>query len=254
MKDSAIEWTDHTFIPWEGCSKVSPGCAHCYAENRLATRFKRVGWGPGAPRRRTSEDNWKQPLKWDRIYRGVGRRSRVFTNSAGDVFDREVPDPWRWDLIHLIDATPNLTWQLLTKRPEGAAWWKSVWRGEFQEALARSWIGISVEDQTWAERRLPWLRALGAFDVRFLSVEPMLGPIDLGKWLDHVDWVICGGESGAGARRLDPAWVKNLRDQCESRGVPFFFKQWGGVRKRENGRLLEGKEYNQFPYRPRLAA
>lgn len=274
MKNSNIEWTDHTFNPWEGCTKVSPGCAHCYAEARDVRVTGGKHWGKGAPRRRTSEANWKQPLKWDRDARGEGpatlecpscgvrwhdcacgfaqRKPRVFCASLADWLDDEVPIDWLADLLDLIDRTPNLDWLLLTKRPEN-------WLGRMEEAgegfygldhtgggVARQWLkgyapsnvwlGTTVEDQTRADVRMPVLLSIPA-DVRFLSCEPLLGPVELSLEdtktpaqpgpVQGIHWVICGGESGAMARPMHPAWAKSLRDQCAAAGVAFFFKQWG---------------------------
>jgi protein gp37 len=250
-ENSNIEWCDHTFNPWVGCTKVSPGCDHCYAEGwaKRAGRAAGVTWG--GERRRTSPKNWLQPLRWNTQAKLKGRRFRVFCASLADVFDNQVPPEWREDLFALIRATPQLDWLLLTKRignapamiqqaianfdigytPAFAAWpWPNVW------------IGATVTDQAETDRDIPKLRQVHAA-VRFLSIEPLLGPVDLfteatigaranvadvrlagEAW---VDWVIVGGESGPGARPMHPDWARNLRDQCATAGVPFLFKQWG---------------------------
>ena len=243
-QNTKIEWADHTFNPWEGCQKVGPGCDNCYAEARNS-RFNGgtpVNWGPGAPRRRTSAANWAQPLRWnanaDKFHTQHGRRQRVFCASLADVFDNEVDPQWRADLFELVEQTPNLDWLLLTKRIGNALamvqtgrWFPSHW--------PNVWLGATVVNQEEADRDISKLLAVPAA-VRFLSIEPMLGPVDLSRWLEPagldtdlglsnpgIDWVICGGESGPKARPMHPDWVRSLRDQCQAEGVPFFFKQWG---------------------------
>ncbi len=262
--DSKIEWCDHTFNPWVGCAKISPACTNCYAEG-WAKRTGQAGLWRGE-RRRTSVANWREPLKWDRAAaaeeKDTGKAStmRVFCASLADVFEsHEAIDPqWRTDLWELIARTPFLTWLLLTKRPENVrsmvpSHWLTDWP-------ARVWLGTTVEDQARADERIPHLLRCPA-KVRFLSCEPLLGPLDLrlqkcsscagtgeiegddctqcdgrGAWqmgpgdysLPHmIDWVIAGGESGPKARPTHPDWARSLRDQCDAAGVPFFFKQWG---------------------------
>jgi protein gp37 len=228
-KDSAIEWTDHTFNPWWGCVKVSPGCNHCYAE----TWAKRVGqqvWGNGNDRRFFTDKHWREPLKWNKEAQEVGRRKRVFCASMADVFElRSELDSWRDRLWSLIGETPALDWLLLTKRPqniESMAPWATDWPDNV-------WIGTTVEDQTRAEERLPFLLKHPA-KCRFLSCEPLLGPVDLSSWiregndnLYRINWVIAGGESGHNARPMLPRWARLLRDQCFEGSIPFHFKQWG---------------------------
>ena len=267
-ENTKIEWCDHTFNPWEGCQKAGPGCDNCYAEARNA-RFsggQAINWGPGAPRRRTSEDNWGKPTKWQakapEFMAQHGRRQRVFCSSLADVFDNAVSVQWRISLMRLILETPDLDWLLLTKRIGNATEMLDV---AFRGALAQRerwadvipanvWIGATVCNQAEADRDIPKLLATPA-RVRFLSIEPMLGPIDLGlrcenssndivmdpetgafeccKACDYtgignaIDWVICGGESGSGARPMHPDWARSLRDQCAAAAVPFLFKQWG---------------------------
>lgn len=267
-ENTKIEWADHTFNPWEGCQKVGPGCDHCYAEARNA-RFgggQAINWGPGAPRRRTSASNWAKPQRWNaghaEFFAQHGRRQRVFCASLADVFDNAVPDQWRADLFTLISETPHLDWLLLTKRVGNVArmlpvWWEdpAAWPGG-AGAHANVWLGITVVNQAEADRDIPKLLAVPA-RVRFLSIEPLLGPINLADmevdqgaaYLDpltywsaeemtemwgvptpehnRIDWVICGGESGPQARPMHPDWARSLRDQCDGAGVPFLFKQWG---------------------------
>ena len=222
--NSKIEWTDHTFNPWWGCTKVSTACANCYAE----TWSKRTGfkiWGQKAPRRFLSESYWQQPYKWNQTAKKSGRSSRVFCASMADVFEfRADLTPWRKRLWTLISKTPNLDWLLLTKRPHRVR--RLVpWRDEWP---ANVWIGATVETQAWAEKRIPYLAELPA-RVRFLSCEPLRGRVNLEPWLNEgiINWVIAGGESGPNARPSEPIWFRNLRDQCRRKHIPFHFKQWG---------------------------
>src|SRR5205814_1444289 len=175
------------------------------------------------PRVRTGANYWNQPIIWNRHYTALGIRERVFCSSLGDVFDEEVPDPWRDDLFALIRCCPNLDWQLLTKRPIKmhdylchSSWWMNG-------PPSNIWLGVSVEDQPRADQRIPFLIDTPA-RVRFLSCEPLLEPLQLD--LQGIHWVIVGGESGPGARPMHPEWARRLRGQCKLAGVPFFFKQW----------------------------
>lgn len=242
-ENSKIEWTDHTFNPWEGCQKVGPGCDHCYAENRNA-RFaggQAINWGPGAPRRRTSVSNWKLPLRWNAQAEAFqaqhGRRQRVFCASLADVFDNAVSREWRDDLAALILDTADLDWLLLTKRIGNAG----AMLGEMflDGPPANVWLGATVVNQAEADRDILKLLRIPA-SVRFLSMEPLLGPVsfeglfanpsniaDGTNALEELDWVIVGGESGPGARPMHPDWALSLRDQCEAVGTAFMFKQWG---------------------------
>ena len=180
--NTSIEWCDHTFNPWEGCQKVSPGCDHCYAETRNA-RYNgtAINWGPGAPRRRTSAANWRKPLKWNREAEAFmakhGRRQRVFCASLADVFDNAVDPQWRADLFFLIEQTPNLDWLLLTKRIGNVPNMLPV-PFDFAKLYPNVWLGITVVNQEEADRDIPKLLAINAC-VRFLSMEPLLGHIDL---------------------------------------------------------------------------
>lgn len=270
---SSIEWTHHTFNPWWGCIKVSAACKNCYAE----TWAKRVGskvWGPKSNRRFFTDAHWKQPLKWNRIAEGLGERHRVFCASMADVFeDRRDLDEWRERLWAVIEQTPWLDWLLLTKRPECIGD-LSPWRDKWPHNV---WLGTTIERQKWVDSRMRELSKYPAI-VRFLSCEPLLGELDLRSWLKtaSVDWIIAGGESGAKARVMDPAWVEDLRDQCVENGVSFHFKQWGhwapveelttsrgktrvveredgsrvflaGVGKKAAGRLLEGRTWDGCP-------
>lgn len=281
-----IAWCDSTFNPWIGCTKVGPGCDHCYAERDMDRRRHRVRWGAGQARSRTSADYWKQPLRWNRAlfcecrfcgWRGeyreprgdevafacpgcsravgwaVPARRRVFCASLADVFDNEVDPQWRADLFALIRATPNLDWLLLTKRignaermiGEAGGWDGGGIGGPQRVPLPNVWLGATVVNQAEADRDIHRLLATPAA-VHFLSIEPMLGPVNLRLlhnaplWAgdgpsapcranDRVglSWVVAGGESGPGARPMHPAWARSLRDQCAAAGVPFLFKQWG---------------------------
>lgn len=247
-ENSKIEWTDHTFNPWEGCQKVGPGCDHCYAETRNA-RFgggTAINWGPGAPRRRTSTSNWRKPLAWNKahaeFFAAHGRRQRVFCASLADVFDNSVSKSWRADLFDLIEQTPNLDWLLLTKRignvPEMVAdvGRYLFWIDKEDDYMPPNvWLGATIVNQEEADRDIPKLLAVPAAR-SFLSMEPLLGAVDLVPMFEHraevwndtgVDWVIVGGESGTGARPMHPDWARSLRDQCADAGVPYLFKQWG---------------------------
>lgn len=220
-ENSKIEWTDHTFNPWIGCTKVSPGCKNCYAET-LMTRKPRWAdtWGLQGTRLRTSEQYWKQPLAWNRKAGKEGRRYKVFCGSLCDVFEYQDSQPelsdWRGDLFGLIKATPSLDWLLLTKRlrttPHFVGSWDNVW------------LGASVENQEQADTRIQLLEKNPA-RLHFLSCEPLLGPIDVYADYGCIDWVIVGGESGLNARPMDLAWARSIRDQCQTAGVPFFMKQ-----------------------------
>jgi protein gp37 len=241
---TGIDWTDHTFNPWIGCSRVSPGCVNCYADD-MSQRF---GMGKGqslwrrhGKRQVTSAGNWRNPQKWDTAAFLAGRQARVFCASMADVFeDRRDLDEPRARLWRLIEGMPHLDWQLLTKRIDRVAElvpWGNSWPPNV-------WLGTSIENQTWADRRLPVLRTIPAA-VRFVSAEPLLGPVRLD--LDGIGWVICGGESGHNARPMDPAWARQIRDDCLAAGVPFFFKQWGGITSKANGKVLDGREWCEFP-------
>jgi protein gp37 len=272
MKDTKISWCDHTLNGWIGCTKVSPGCANCYAETMMDKRWGKVKWGAGNPRQRTSAANWKQPLKWNKeagelaIY-DPAYRPRVFCGSLCDWLDDEVPIEWLADLLNLIRLTPNLDWLLLTKRPQNfMPRIKSVLEGFHQNPdlqlvcsilnwacskipWSNVWIGTTVEDQQRADERIPLLLDIPA-KVRFLSCEPLLGEVDLVNLEDFnilcnegIHWIICGGESGPKARPMRLEWARSLREQCELSGVPFFFKQWDGTRND----ILDGVQHHEFP-------
>ena len=258
-KNSSIGWTDHTFNPWIGCTKVSPGCENCYAEEFMTKHWRQVQWGPTATRKLTAASTWAGPVRWQREAKrdSVSPRRRVFCASLADVFERKAIDLlgadldfWRSELWSYIASTPNLDWLLLTKRPENIiemipAAWRQV--GGWPHNV---WIGTSVENQHYADRRIDDLLAVHSPN-NFLSIEPMLGPVRLAPWIDRLQWIIAGGESGPAARPMDESWATSIRDECIAASVPFFFKQWGGRRHDSNGNLLEGAQWMQFPeYRP----
>lgn len=239
-ESTAISWTDSTFNPWWGCSRVGPGCDHCYAE-ALDRRTGGNHWGPRATPRIMSADNWRKPARWNRLAGEHGRRHRVFCGSMCDWADKNAPDGQRDRLWELIRLTPNLDWQLLSKRaPNIARCLPPDWGDGYQNA----WLGVTVEDRKHGLPRIDYLRRIPA-RVRFLSIEPLLE--DLGEInLTGIHWVIVGGESGPGARHMEPLWVDHMQRQCQAQGVAFFFKQWGG-RHDKGGSLLNGVEVKQWP-------
>lgn len=240
--NSAISWTDHTFSPWWGCARISPGCQKCYADT-LASRWGNELWRRHGERREVSDATWRNPLRWNRDAETAERPALVFCASMADVFEgRADLDLMRERLWRLIDRTPWLRWQLLTKRPENVADmvpWGDLWP-------ANVWIGTSVEDQRRADERIDVLRSLPAA-VRFLSVEPLLGPVRLD--LDGINWVICGAESGARARPCDVEWIRSVRDQCAEADVPLWVKQLGTVWARANNLRGKGQTAGQDPSR-----
>lgn len=222
-ENSKIEWTDHTFNPWIGCTKVGAPCDNCYAE-ALVKRYGWATWGPHGERKRTSQSTWNNPIKWARAAAKAGVRRKLFCCSLADWLDNKAPQAWREDLGRLIVATPQLDWLLLTKRIQNYdayAPWPVV--------PPNVWLGITCGDQKEWDRDWPKLAAIPA-TVRFISYEPALGPIyDLtGDSLVSPDWIICGGESGAQPRHMDPMWARSMRDNCKMLGISFFMKQMTG--------------------------
>ncbi|HSI35365.1 MAG: DUF5131 family protein [Phycisphaerae bacterium] len=245
---SSIEWTDATWNPVRGCTKISPGCAHCYAET-LAERFRGV---PGHPYEQGFDlklvpEKLSEPLKW-------AKPGMVFVNSMSDLFHEGVPDEYVVAVARVMARADWHHYQVLTKRADRL---REMLAGPlaFAAGLRHVWWGVSVENRKHGLPRVEALRAAPAA-VRFLSVEPLLE--DLGEVdLRGIHWVIVGGESGAGARPMKREWVVSIRRQCKAARVPFFFKQWGGVRKSEAGRLLDDRTYDEFPelvHRPVPAA
>ncbi len=275
-ENSKIQWTRHTFNPWVGCAKVHTGCLHCYAEEMMANRYKRVAWGPGGTRSKTK--TWGDPIKWDRESSREGEKAKVFCASLADVFEQR-PDlvEWRRELFELIDKTQNLHWLLLTKRPENVpnmwhtkAMWATDQSGKYHHKGGRTelsrrefrrdnvWIGTSISDQFTADR---WGRSL--LQCRpfarflFLSLEPMVGAVDLNPLLasGKIDWVIIGGESKQGkepARPFDMRWVEQVLQACAMHGVPCFVKQFGSNVIGMDGRPhrftdSHGGDWNEWP-------
>lgn len=236
-----IEWTERTWNPVVGCTKVSPGCKYCYAEN-MSHRLKAMGV-PGYER------GFKLTLLPDRLREPLQRRTPTtyFVNSMSDLFHEEVPFEYIERVFQVIKEAPHHTFQILTKRPERMV---EFFKG--RSAPRNAWLGVSVEDRKYGVPRIALLQTVSA-TVRFLSVEPLLE--NLGRIrLRGIHWVIVGGESGSSARPMQPEWVDNIRRQCEARGVAFFFKQWGGWgpdgikrSKKANGRLLHGKVWDNIP-------
>lgn len=224
-ENSKIEWTDHTFNPWIGCTKVSPACDHCYAENMMDTRYGRVKWGAGEDRSRTSVANWQKPKKWNREALAAGTRPLVFCASLADVFDNEVEEKWRHDLFKLIEDTPALIWLLLTKRIGNVLKMTDPLRGN-QLLPANTAIGATMANQQEYDRDRRKLKEVAHHCTpmfTFGSFEPMLGPIVLDH--DAPDWIICGGESGQHARMMEPGWARAMRDGSVRLGRKFFMKQ-----------------------------
>ena len=278
-KDSAIEWTQHTFNPWWGCSKISTGCQNCYAETMAKNNGDDV-WGSEKSRKVFGPHHWDAPIKWNADAKAQGCRKRVFCASMADVFEARADlNVWRAKLWKLIGETQSLDWLLLTKRPKNIIAmvpWKNYWPENV-------WIGTTVENQQVANQRVPILLNIPA-KIRFISAEPLLGSVDLSRWttspppeLHPINWVIVGGESGYGARPMLPSWAKKLRDQTLKSGIAFHFKQWGNwgpvepstlvdptirriwdvsagecvmmrpMGKIRAGRLLDGRVWDQFP-------
>ena len=240
--DSKIEWTDHTFnIVW-GCTKVSPGCKHCYADS-FAKRTGHDVWGADKPRRVLSDNNWAQPIKWNAVAARKGQMARVFCSSMADVFeDHPTNAEQRKRLWPLIRSTPWLQWLLLTKRPENV-------RGMVPETWLSEWPanvlpGTTVEDQEWFDKRSPCLATVPS--PWFLSYEPALGPIDFGG-LVGVSWLIVGGESGGGARPMSEEWVSSARDQATKARVAFFYKQKIAGGHKVSLPMLDGRSWSEMP-------
>ena len=230
---SAIEWTESTWNPLTGCTKVSPGCKHCYAE-RMSLRLQAMGQPnyTNGFALALHEQMLDAPLRWK-------KPQRIFVNSMSDLFQQGVPVDFILKVFAVMAQASQHQFQILTKRSERLA---SL--GKRLPWETNIWMGVSVESAKYAYR-IDHLRQTGA-RTKFLSLEPLLGP--LGELdLAGVDWVIVGGESGPGARPMDPAWAREIRDQCLSAGVPFFFKQWGGKRKSRTGRELDGRTWDEFP-------
>jgi protein gp37 len=235
---SAIEWTDATWNPVTGCTKISAGCDNCYAA-RFAERWRGT---PGHPFEAGFDltlrpNRLEQPLRWE-------KPRRIFVNSMSDLFHKDVPTYFIDDVFGIMDRAHWHQFQVLTKRPEIMQRHMEQQYGSSHVVPPNIWLGVSVEEAK-VKRRIDVLRMTPA-RVRFLSIEPLIGP--LGELdLAGIHWVIVGGESGPGARPIHPDWVREIRDQCIAQNVPFFFKQWGGIRPKSNGRELDGREWNEMP-------
>lgn len=243
---SDIEWTDATWNPVSGCSIVSPGCTHCYAM-RMAARLQAMGHPKYEGTTRKSGRRWvwtgrvnidpdalEIPVHWK-------KPRRIFVNSMSDLFHEDVPEDFIRDVWSVMRTAHWHTYQVLTKRPERMA---EILNRETGSPLSNVWIGTSVENADYKDRIADLRASPGA--VRFVSFEPLLG--GLGKLdLGDIHWAIVGGESGPGARPMDRAWVEEIRVACRRQGVAFFFKQWGGVRKKETGRELDGRTWDEYP-------
>lgn len=236
--DSKIEWTDASWNPTRGCTKVSPGCKHCYAE-KFAERFRGV---PGHPYEqgfdlRIVPEKLMEPFKWI-------KPKKIFVNSMSDLFHPDITDEFLAVVFEVMKLVDWHVYQVLTKRPKRM---RDLLNGKFQELaqLDHIWWGVSVEDRQFGVPRINVLRDTNVRH-RFLSIEPLLedlGIIDLSK----IEWVIVGGESGPGARPMQASWARSIRFQCQERGIPFFYKQTGGVFKKRTGRLLDGKTHDELP-------
>lgn len=236
--NSSIEWTEATWNPVTGCTKVSEGCRHCYAE-RMAKRLTAMG----NPRYKNGfnvtlhHDLIDAPRKWT-------KPKKIFVNSMSDLFHKDVPLNFIQQVFNTMNETPHHSYQILTKRPERAL--------ELSKHLTFTdniWMGTSIENESVIQR-MDFLKNIPT-TVRFLSCEPLLGPLE-NMNLQGIHWVIVGGESGPGARPMEEEWVLSIRDQCKDQNVAFFFKQWGGVQKHRNGRILDNQTYDEYPLLPLL--
>lgn len=236
-----IAWTDSTFNPWWGCTKIAPGCDNCYAHD-LDKRTGGNHWGNGSPRL-MSEDNWKKPVKWNKAAKLSGIRHKVFCGSMCDWADNNASIEERERLWNLIKATPMLDWQLLTKRASNIS---KYLPSDWGDGYGNVWLGVTVEDNKHGLKRIEYLSEIPTF-IRFLSIEPLLEDLEPLKLSERgIDWVIVGGESGHKARPMELAWVENIIEQCRLNNVPLFFKQWGG-KKDKGGCLINGIEIKEFP-------
>jgi protein gp37 len=247
---SHISWTDATFNPWWGCTKVSPGCDNCYAE-RDSIRYGHAIWGKDADRRFFSEAHWQNPVKWNKSAQNAGVRKRVFCASMADIMeDRRDLDPWRERLWRLIPDTPWLDWLLLSKRPQN---YRRLMPSRVNEG-GNVWLGTTLESPEYLWR-VDALKECSAI-VHFLSLEPLTACIPMiGDYLNDIEWVITGGESGGlKARPAEPDWFRQIRNAAVSRNIPFHFKQWGEygadlvrIGRVKAGSELDGREWKEFP-------
>jgi protein gp37 len=244
-QDTGISWTNSTFNPWWGCTKVSAGCDNCYAES-FDKRYGEPHWGKGVPRKTFGDKHWAEPLKWNRLAQASGKPWMVFCASMADVMDDEAPEGQRERLWDLIDDTPYLTWQLLTKRPQR---YTSYLPSEgFRHKNV--WLGTSAENQHFYNIRWSVLRIIAEeFGlVSWISYEPALGPLSMDEYAislleqgdryeDYPDWIICGGETGSNRRSMEQRWAENIQSECEISGVKFFMKQMSALRP-DQGKVL----------------
>ena len=238
---SAIEWTDATWNPVTGCTKVSPGCKNCYAET-FAERWRGV---PDHPYEQGFDLRlWQRRLELPLTWR---KPRRIFVNSMSDLFHEDVPFEFIDQVFRTMRSADWHQFQLLTKRADRMAEYVRERAGELEQSSPNVWLGTSVETQTYVPRAEVVSTLPSA--VRFLSCEPLLGPLDLGGVLAPalINWVIVGGESGPGARPMRKTWVESIRKQCRDAAVPFFFKQWGGVNKKKTGRVLGTRTWDELP-------
>jgi protein gp37 len=264
-ENSKIEWTDHTFNPWVGCTNISPGCDHCYAES-WAKRSGLVQWG-NEPRRRTSPSYWKAPLIWNaratNFERKHGHCPRIFCASLADVFDNQVPESWRSDLFDLVRRCQALDWLLLTKRPQNI---QKMLPNDWGDGYPNVWLGMTAEDQIHFDQRWKCLQRIPAA-ITFISYEPAIGPLRMPALGPYPSWLISGGESGGNARPLNPQWIRDIISDCRRIGVAVFHKQWGNYQNNplvaeqglsvksakqmdergKGGRLLDGEVVREFP-------
>lgn len=265
---SKIEWTDHTFNPWLGCTKVSPGCDHCYAES-WSKRSGLVRWGD-YPRRRTSTDYWNAPLSWNARAKAFAsadaRRPRVFCASLADVFDNQVPESWRNDLFALVRSCDRLDWLFLTKRPQNIM---KMLPEDWGDGYPNVWLGTTAENQKYFDQRWKHLQKIPA-SITFVSYEPAIGPVRIPRQGPYPNWLISGGESGGQSRSLKPQWVRDVVNDCRQVGIAAFHKQWGSYRNNplvlekglsvqnaqkidpfgKGGGLLDGELVREFPPSP----
>jgi protein gp37 len=243
VTNSKIEWTESTWNPITGCSKISEGCEHCYAE-RIVKRFPHIypnGFKPTFHEKRLSD-----PLKWK-------KPRRIFVCSMGDLFHEDVPIEWVYRVFNVMKWCPQHTFLLLTKRPARAKamletlthFYYPEERDPITAYFPHVWLGVTIETSKHSHRAITLLNTHIAH--RFVSLEPLLGPMNIESFIWYRSWVIVGGETGPGAREMKPEWVRDIRDTCADFGVPFFFKKWGGARRSENERLLDGREWNELP-------
>ncbi|HKR17622.1 DUF5131 family protein [Rhizorhapis sp.] len=248
-----IEWADATFNPWIGCTEVSPACDNCYARGMMDERYRRVTWGPGEDRVRTSKRNWAKPRKWNREAAITGMRPFVFCASLADVFDNEVDPAWRYDLMQLIETTPNLVWLLLTKRIGNVIRMTDAMHGH-RPLPCNVAIGATMANQFEYDRdrrKLAELKQQRGPLFTFGSFEPLLGLILMDN--SAPDWIIVGGESGKSARPMNLDWARSMRDQSHRLGRIFNFKQVGGRGADKGGHELDGRTHFDRPAVPMLA-